>query len=319
MRHSRASLDNILKLESEKMIEYGKINNLRAVRIDGSDIILDGGELGEISIPKKEVHGRCRVNDYVEVFIYIDSKEKVIVTAQRPYVEAGQFALLKVVSSNSYGAFLDWGLEQDLRVSVKEQQKSMRKGHSCLVYVYVDNKKRISASSRLMKFLKDLPADFKEGQRVDLVIADITPLGYRAIINKTHLGILYKNEVFKLLEQGQPIKGFIKKLREDGKVDLCLQKRSAKEIDDLSGKIMDVLKEHDGTLRISDKTSPERIYSLFGVSKKRYKSAIGALYKKRLIKVEDHEIRLVPEKGETLPKTRTGKPGRPGRRIKSKR
>ena len=301
------------------MIEYGKINTLRAVRINEFDIILDGGELGEVSLPKKEVRGRCRINDDVKVFIYIDSKDQVTVTARVPYAEAGQFALLKVVSSNSYGAFLDWGLEHDLRVSVKEQQKPMKTGLPYVVYVYNDKNNRTTASSRLMKFLKNLPADFKEGQGVDLVIGDITPLGYRAIINRTHLGVLYKNEVFQLFEQGQAVKGFIKKIREDGKIDLSLQKRSAKEIDDLSGKIMNVLKEHDGILRISDKTSPERIYALFGVSKKRYKSAIGALYKKRIITVEDHAIQLVPGKGEISPETKAGKTGRTGRRIRPKR
>ncbi|MBN2418070.1 MAG: GntR family transcriptional regulator [Deltaproteobacteria bacterium] len=301
------------------MIEYGKINSLRVVRVNELDIILDGGELGEISLPKKGLSGRFRANDFTDVFVYIDSKAQVIVTAHIPFAEAGQFALLKVVSSNSYGAFLDWGLEQDLRVSVKEQQKQMKKGHPYLVYVYNDPKNRISASSRLSKFIKDLPADFKEGQHVDLVIADITPLGYRAIINKTHLGVLYKNEVFKLLEQGQSIKGYIKKIREDGKIDLCLQKRSVREIDDLSKKIMNVLKEHGGSLEISDKTSPERIYNLFGVSKKRYKSAIGALYKKRLITVDDYAIKLAPGKGETPGKKERGIKPQVGRRIRPKR
>jgi uncharacterized protein len=318
LRHSRPSLDNITEQEMEKMIEYGKVNSMRVKRVNEVDIILDGGELGEVSIPKKEVHGRYRVNDNIDAFIYIDSKGQVIATAQKPFAEAGQFALLKVVSSNTYGAFLDWGLEQDLRVSVKEQQKPMRKGHSYLVYLYNDIKNRTAASSRLTKYLKNLPADFKEGQQVDLVVADITPLGYRAIINKTHLGVLYMNEVFQLLEQGQDIRGFIKKIREDGKIDLCLQKRSVRETDNLSGKILEMLKEHDGPLDISDKTSPERIYSLFGVSKKRYKDAIGALYKKRIIMVEDYAIRLVTEKGQPSQKTQKGKPGRTGRRIRSK-
>lgn len=301
------------------MIEYGKINRIKVVKISDKGIILDGGELGEIVLPKKEVPARSRVNDIVDVFIYIDSKAQVIVTARKPYAEAGQFALLKAVSSNSYGAFLDWGLEHDLRVSVKEQQKRMRQGQSYLVYVYNDKNNRINASSRLNRFLKNMPASFKEGQRVDLVIGDITPMGYRAIINRTHLGMLYKNEVFQLLKKGQAIKGFIKNIRDDNKIDLVLQKRSSKEKDDLSGKILDVLKENDGCLDISDKTSPEKIYNLFGVSKKRYKSAIGTLYKKRLITVSDHAIRLAPEQGRKPSNTKTGKPARSGRRIKVRR
>jgi hypothetical protein len=169
-----------------------------------------------------------------------------------------------------------------------------------------------------MKFIKNLPADFKEGQRVDLVIGDITTLGYRAVINGTHLGVLYRSEVFQLLEQGQTVKGFIKKIREDGKIDLSLQRRSPREIDNLSGKILDVLKENGGSLDISDKTSPEKIYSLFGVSKKRYKSAIGALYKKHLITVEDYAIRLAPRHGHSSSETRAGKQLKTGRRIKPK-
>ncbi|MGD9158939.1 MAG: S1-like domain-containing RNA-binding protein [Desulfobacteraceae bacterium] len=301
------------------MIEYGKINSLRVVKVTNSGITLDGKELGKIVLPKKEVHTQCRVNDYLDVFIYIDSKDQAIVTTRKPYAEAGQFALLKVVSSNSYGAFLDWGLEQDLRVSVKEQQKRMKQGQSYVVYVYNEKNDRVAASSRLTKFIKNLPAGFKEGQRVDLVIGDITSMGYRAIINGTHLGVLYKNEVFQLLKKGQGIKGYIKKIREDGKIDLSLQKRSVKEKDDLSKKILDALVEHGGRLDISDKTSPEKIYNLFGVSKKRYKNAIGTLYKKRLIRVEDHEIRLAPEKSQKPSGTQAGKPGHSGRRIKSKR
>ena len=301
------------------MIEYGKTNSLKVVRVDGSGIVLDGKELGEISLSKKEIPGRYSVNDKIDVFIYIDPKEQVMVTAHRPFVEADQFALLKAVSANSYGAFLDWGLENDLRVPVKEQQRPMKKGRSYLVYVYNDKNNCITASSKPAKFIKHLPADLKEGQRVKLVICNITPIGYKAIINKTCLGVLYKNEVFQLLEEGQAVNGFIKKIRDDGKIDLSLQKRSTSEIIDLSGKILEVLKEHNGTLEISDKTSPERIYSLFGVSKKRYKSAIGALYKKHIISVEDYVIRLVSEKERPSPKKPTGTPMRTGRRIRIKK
>jgi predicted RNA-binding protein (virulence factor B family) len=289
------------------MVEYGKTNSLKVVRTRGSEIILDGGELGEIFLSEKDIPRRCRANDKVDLFIYVNPKDKIIFSAGKPYAEAGQFALLKVVSSNSYGAFLDWGLEHDLRVPVKEQQKPMRQGHYYVVYVFNEKNNRTAASSRLTKFLKSMPADFKEGQRVDLVIGDVTPLGYRAIINGTHLGVLYKNEVFQLLEQGQPLKGYIKKIREDGKIDLSLQKRSARETDDLQGKILALLKEKGGTLDISDKTSPEKIYSLFGVSKKRYKSAVGALYKKRLIVVEDYSIRIADGYMRNTPGARAGK------------
>ena len=302
------------------MIEFGKTNCLKVVKTDKFNIILDGEELGEILIPRKDVSTRCRINDDVNVFIYKDSKGKIIATARKPLVEAGQFAFLKVVTSNSYGAFLDWGLEHDLRVPVKEQQKQMRQGQSYVVYVYNEKNNRITASSRLNKFLGSIPVKFKEGQMVDIVIGDFTAMGYRAIINGTHLGALYRNEVFQILKKGQALKGFIKKIRDDGKIDLSLQKRSNREAaDELSGKILGALKEHDGILNISDKTSPERIYSLFGVSKKRYKNAIGTLYKKRLIVVEDHAIRLAPKKENRASGTSAGKKRRINQRVKTRR
>lgn len=281
------------------MIEFGKINCLKVIRSRKSGIIMDGGRLGEIFLSEKEVPGGLRVNDKAEVFIYMDSKSQMIVTTKRPCAIADQFALLKVITSNSYGAFLEWGLKPDLKVPLREQQKKMREGQSYLVYVYNDRHNRITASSRLNKFIKRMPEEFTEGRPVDLVIADTTPMGYRAIIEGKYLGVLYRNEVFRILEPGQAVRGFIKKIREDGKVDLSLQKSGGREADLLGRKILDVLKERGGRLDISDRTDPEKIYSLFGVSKKRYKNAIGALYKKHLIVVEDHCIRIVrrqPEK-----------------------
>lgn len=280
------------------MVEFGKINTLKVIKVIKSGITLDGGTLGEIFLPEKEAPAQCRVNDNVEVFIYIDSKARMIATTRKPYAVAGQFALLKVVSSNSYGAFLDWGLKQDLRVPVRKQSKQMKQGQSYVVFVHNDKNSHITASSKLDKFLGKQPVNFIEGQPVDLVISEMTPMGYKAIINNTHVGVLYKNEVFQILKQGQEVKGFIKKIREDGKIDLSLQKSGAKAAEELSNKILSTLKEHGNSLGVSDKSSPEAIYRLFGVSKKRYKNAIGALYKKRMITVEEHSIRLIRKPGE---------------------
>jgi uncharacterized protein len=280
------------------MIEFGKMNSLKVTGIKKSGIYMDGGELGELFLSIIEVPAGIRVNDNVEVFIYLDPKSKVVVTTGKPYAMAGQFAFLKVVTSNSYGAFMEWGLTPDLKVPSREQQKKMKEGQSYLVFVYNDKDNRIKASSRLNKFTKRLSEGFNEGQRVDLVIADITPMWYRAIIDGRSFGVLYKNEVFRILKPGQAVKGFIKKIREDGKIDLSLQRSAAREADLLGKKIMNVLKERGGGLDISDKTDPKKIYSLFGVSKKRYKNAIGALYKKRMITVEDHGIKIVRKEGD---------------------
>ncbi|MFC1838193.1 S1 RNA-binding domain-containing protein [Thermodesulfobacteriota bacterium] len=282
------------------MIELGKINNLKVVKEIKTGIYMDGGELGEIFLSKKEVPGDIRTNDNVKVFIFKDSKSQVVVTTKKPCAMAGEFALLKVVTSNSYGAFLEWGLKPDLKVPVREQQKKMKAGQSCPVFIYNDKYDRITASSRLNKFAKKVPEEFREGQPVDLVIVDITPMGYRAIIDGKYFGVLYKNEVFQILKPGQAVKGFIKKIREDDKVDLTIRKSVAMETDLLGKKILNILKERGGSLNISDKTEPEKIYSLFGVSKKRYKNAIGALYKKRLIIVEDHGIRIARKQDKEL-------------------
>jgi len=298
------------------MVEFGKINTLKVIKVKESGITLDGGTCGEIFLSKKEAPARCRVNDNVEVFTYIDSKARMIATTRKPYAVAGQFALLKVVSSNTYGAFLDWGLKQDLNVPVREQNKKMKRGQSYVVFVFNDKNNHITASSKLDKFLKKQPVNFMEGHPVDLVIGDMTPMGYKAIINATHVGVLYKNEVFQILKQGQGIKGFIKKIREDGKIDLSLQKSNAKEADELSQKILSVLKAHGGSLGVSDKSSPEAISRLFGISKKRYKNAIGALYKKRLITVEEHCIRLIRKPGERPQKNLKRGSGRAIRRKK---
>jgi len=298
------------------MVEFGEINTLKVIKVMESGITLNGGTLGEIFLPEKEAPAHCRVNDNVEVFIYIDSKAQMIATTRKPYAVAGQFALLKVVSSNSYGAFLDWGLKQDLRVPVRKQSKQMKQGQSYVVFVHNDKNSHITASSKLDKFLGKQPVNFMEGQRVDLVIGEMTPMGHKAIINNIHVGVLYKNEVFQMLKQGQEVKGFIKKIREDGKIDLSLQKSSAKAVDDLSNKILSTLKEHGGSLGVSDKSSPEAISRLFGVSKKRYKNAIGALYKKRMITVEEHCIRLVQKPGEKPLKNLKRGSGRAIRRKK---
>ncbi|HIJ40833.1 MAG TPA: GntR family transcriptional regulator [Deltaproteobacteria bacterium] len=298
------------------MIEFGKINTLKVTKVMESGVTLDGGTLGAIFLPGKEAPAHCRVNDSVEVFLYNDSKARMIATTKKPNAVAGQFALLKAVTSNSYGAFLEWGLEQDLRVSVREQSKPMKQGQSYVVFIYNDKKNQITASSRLDRFLGKQPVHFLEGQQVDLVVGEMTPLGYTAIINHAHVGVLYKTELFQILKQGQEVKGFIKKIREDGKIDLSLQKSSAKAAEDLSRKILSALKESGGSIKVSDKSSPETIYRLFGVSKKRYKSAIGALYKKRVITIEEQGIKLIPETGEKPPENLKRNSNRPIRRKK---
>ena len=274
------------------MVEIGKLNKLRVVKRVDFGIYLDGEDFGEILLPRRYVPENCEIDDIIEVFVYFDSEDRIIATTEKPYATVGQFALLKVISVNSVGAFIDWGLPKDLLVPFREQKQKMEEGKSYVVFIYLDKSKRIVASSKLDKFLDTMPINFQEGQEVELLVCCQTDIGYKAIINGCHGGILYKNEVFQILEKGQQIKGFIKKVRDDKKIDLCLHKPGYEKVGDLSERIIDTLKKRDGFISVGDKSSPKIIYDMFGVSKKTYKKAIGVLYKKRLITFEDNGIKL---------------------------
>jgi hypothetical protein len=277
------------------MLQIGNFNKLKIVKYTDFGLFLDGEEQGEILLPKRylaqnesDIH---KPGDILEVFIYLDSEDRLIATTETPLAKVGEFASLRVVELSSVGAFLDWGLTKDLFMPFSERAYALRVGQSCLVYVYVDKSGRICASMRLNKFISKESGDFKEGQSVDLIIANPTELGFNAIINGCHWGVLFQNEIFQDLKTGQKIPGFIKLVRPDGKLDLTLHKTGNSGSDDISEKIMDLLKLENGFLEINDKTSAEIIYDHFGVSKKKYKIALGSLYKKRLITIDEDGIR----------------------------
>jgi len=275
------------------MAEIGKLNTLRVVKEVDFGMYLDGGEHGEILLPKRYVPENTKPEDILEVFIYLDSEDRIIATTETPYIKLGEFACLKAVAVSSMGAFLDWGLMKDLFVPFREQKLKMEEGRWYIVTVYLDPEtKRLVASAKIEKFLDNLPPDYEPGQEVDLLIAGETDLGFNAIINNRHLGVIYKNEIFQPLRKGERVKGFIKKIREDEKIDLLLQKAGYAKVDDISMRIVEVLKKHNGFLPVTDKSDPDTIYELFGVSKKTYKKAIGSLFKFRLIDIEDKGIRL---------------------------
>ncbi|MCB9223507.1 MAG: S1-like domain-containing RNA-binding protein [Crocinitomicaceae bacterium] len=275
------------------MVEIGKTNTLKIVKEVDFGLYLDGDDLGEILLPKRFVPEDAEIDHYLDVFIYIDSEDRVIATTQVPYAEVGDFAVLKAVAVNKVGAFLDWGLMKDLLVPYKEQKEEMQEGRSYLVHVYLDDEtERVVASSKLNKFLNNIPAEYEEGQEVDLIVADKTDLGMNVIINKQHSGLIYQNEIFQPIKPGQKIKGFIKKLREDEKIDVSLQKAGYERIPGVAGDILEKLRQSGGFVEANDKTSPESIKHMFGVSKKAFKKAIGSLYKDRLIIIEENGIRL---------------------------
>ncbi len=275
------------------MVEIGKYNHLEVVRKLGSGVYLDGGEAGELLLAVDQAPENCFAGDTIEVFLYYNSDKKTIATTQKPYAAVGEFACLKVVDVLEMGAFLDWGLPKDLFVPASEQKDVMEKGESYVVYVYKDEQRDyLAASSRLDAFLDQEPASFQENDKVDLLICHQTDLGFNAIINNAFWGLLYQDEVFQELEYGQRVEGFIKKMRKGGKIDLSLHIQGYHRMDELEQKILQWIDLEGGACEITDKSSPEVIYDAFGVSKKKYKMALGALYKDRRIVIEGDVIKL---------------------------
>lgn len=276
------------------MAQIGKLNHLEVLKEVDFGIYLDGEELGEILMPKRYVPEGTMPGDFLEAFIYLDSEDRLLATTEKPLAMVDEFALLEVVSVTSVGAFLNWGLPKDLLVPFREQRKPMEVGEKHLVYVYLDSdSKRISASSKIEHYLDNIPVDYDENEEVDLIIVNETDLGYNAIIDNSHLGILYKNEVFQTLEPGDKLPGYIKKIRPDGKIDLRLDKTGYEKIGGFADEILQKLQQNNGFLPLSDKSSPEEIYEAFKISKKNFKAAVGALYKKRLITLEKNGIKLL--------------------------
>lgn len=275
------------------MADIGQINSLKVVKQVPFGVYLDGGEDGEILLPSKVVPEGCSVGDKLDVFIYLDSEEQLIATTQRPRAVVGKFAFLEVKEVSKVGAFLDWGLAKDLLVPFPAQQRRMEVGKSYIVYVNLDEQGRIVATSKIDKFLDRWPARYEEGEEVNLMIAGRSDLGFKAIINHRHWGLIHDTDVFKPLRFGKKMKGYIKKVREDGKIDLSLRKAGYSRVTDLADRILDALEEKGGFLPLHDKSPAEEIKHAFGESKKSFKGAIGALYKQKKIVIEDGGIRLI--------------------------
>jgi hypothetical protein len=278
------------------MIKIGKVNKLRIVKEVDFGMYLDGGEnFGEILLPARYITPYCIVDEEVDVFIYLDSEDRLIATTDFPFAMVDDFALLEVVAVTKIGAFVDWGLMKDLLIPFKEQHKALEVGDKVVVKIYVDDlTERIVASTKLDQFLDNTPPNFEPNQEVDLFVHSKTDLGYRVIINDLHWGLVYENEVFKPLNRGQKLKGYIKQIREDDKIDVSLQKQGyVANIDEFSQKVLDKLNQNNGVLEVGDKSNPETIKHAFGMSKKSFKKAIGNLYKQKIITIEHDKIKLV--------------------------
>ncbi|MCP4186155.1 MAG: GntR family transcriptional regulator [Gammaproteobacteria bacterium] len=278
------------------MVKLGQYSSLSIIKKVDFGVFLNGEELGEILLPKRYLKDDASIGDVISVFLYNDSEDRIVATTETPKALVGECAYLRVVDTNKFGAFLDWGLPKDLLVPFNEQQKPMQKGYSYTVYLFVDETtQRIAASSRLEDHLIADINIYEPRQAVDLQIYGKSDLGFKAVINNIHLGQLYENETFKKLHYGEKLKGYIKLLRTDGKVDLILQLPAHLEREGLADTILQYLEQHQGISTLTDKSPPAEIYATYGVSKATYKKTLGLLYKNRQIKIEKHQISLIDE------------------------
>ena len=274
-------------------IKLGRYNQLEIVKEVDFGVYLDGDEDGEILLPLKYVPEGSAPGDILNVFIYLDMEERLVATTQQPYAQVGDFACLEVAWVNEYGAFLDWGLMKDLFVPFREQKVKMQKGRRYVVYVDLDEESyRIMGSARVERYLSRERADYLPGDEVEVMVWQRTDLGYKVIVNNKFGGMLYHNEIFQQLATGMKLPAFVKQVRPDGKIDLELQQAGFRKVDDFAEVLLQFIKDKGGRTSINDKTDAETIYDTFGVSKKTFKKAVGELYKKRLIVLEDGGIRL---------------------------
>ena len=278
------------------MALIGRYNSLQVVKHTNFGLYLDGGADGEILLPNRYIPKDIpsEDEDWLNVFVYLDSEDKLLATTEKPKVQVGEFASLKVLEVNSIGVFLDWGLPKDLLLPYSEEKRTLQAGDYCVVHVYLDkHTRRITATARLDRYLDKTPANYSVGQEVDLLVAEATDMGFKAIINNKHWGLIHKNEVFKFMRAGKQEKGFIKEIRTDGNISLSLQPVGEEAASSLNSKILSKLRENNGVLPVSDKSDPQVISNLFGVSKGNFKKAIGALYKQGQIVIHADRIELV--------------------------
>ena len=278
---------------SKMNIKLGKYNQLEVVKTVDFGVYLDGGDAGEILLPTRYVPEGCNPGDILNVFIYLDNEERLIATTLQPLVQVDEFACLEVAWVNEYGAFLDWGLMKDLFVPFREQKMKMQKGRRYVVHAHVDEESyRIMASAKIERYLCKEKPSYQVGEELNVMVWHQTDLGFKVIVENKFSGMLYRNEVFQPLEPGMKLTAYVKQVREDGKLDMSLHNGGAKKIDSFVDTLYDYIINHNGYIPFHDKSDAEEIYTTFGVSKKVFKKAVGDLYKKRLIVLEENGIRL---------------------------
>ncbi len=276
------------------MIEIGSYNQLRVVKLLDFGVYLDGGDAGEILMPKKYVPAHTKPDDMVNVFVYPDSEDRLVATTEVPLAKVNEFAYLKVKEVNKFGAFLEWGILKNLLVPFREQKTDMIQGYSYIVYIFKDIKtNRLAASAKINKYFSNEKPEYNINDEVNILILGETDLGFKAITDNKFSGLLYKSEIFKKIQKGDKLSAFVKKVREDGKIDLMLQKSGFEQIDNVSNEILQIIKKKGGFIAVNDNSSPETIKDLFGISKKSFKKAVGLLYKQHIIIIDEQGIKLI--------------------------
>lgn len=272
----------------------GNYNTLRVSRSVDFGLYLTDGQGNEVLLPRRYVTPEMALGQQIEVFVYNDSEDRPVATTEQPTAVVGQFALMRVKAVNAVGAFLDWGLTaKDLLVPFREQRVSMQAGRSYVVRVYLDEaSNRVVASAKLGRFLNQVKPDYYRRQRVDIIVVQRTEIGYRVIVNESHWGQIYQNEIYTDVNVGDRLTAFVKQVRDDGKVDLTLSKIEKMRVDDLAGRVFEYIRQHGGSISLTDKSSPEEIMAAFGCSKKDYKKALGQLYRERRVTLGE-QVQLI--------------------------
>lgn len=275
------------------MIGIGKTNSLEIARRTEQGLYLNDDCGNEVLLPNRYITDDMNIGDTIDVFVYNDSEDRPIATTERPYAQVGEFALLRVKAVNSIGAFLDWGLMKDLLVPFREQKMRMVAGRSYIVYVYVDDEsRRIVASAKLDKFLDNKIPEYKFRQKVDILVARRTDLGFKVVVDNLFWGMIYHDEIFHDVNIGERYKAFIKAVRPDGKIDLKLGDREVRRVKSLADVIMEYIDNNGGSMKLTDSSSPEMIRAVFNCSKKDFKKTLGFLYKAKKIVITPQEVRM---------------------------
>lgn len=277
-------------------IQLGAFNRLTIVKEVDFGLYLDGGDEGEILLPRRYVPATYKIGDEIDVFLYLDQDERLVATTEQPLAQVGDFAYLECSWVNEYGAFLNWGLMKDLFCPFREQKKRMEIGSSYIVYVTIDEESyRMMASAKVEHYLSKDKPPYKAGDEVQILVWQKTDLGFKAIIDNAYAGLIYRDQIFKYVHTGDRMKAYVANVRPDGKIDLTLQHTGRQQTLDFSETLLTYLHEHGGSCDLGDKSDAEEIKARFEVSKKVYKKAIGDLYRRHLITISDGGIHLVEE------------------------